>query len=172
MIRLAEERDIKEVGRLYDSVLDWEAAHTNYTNWQKGLYPTEQTAAQAWQEGTLYVSEQDGCISGAVILNHIQPFEYGKIPWKYPAQERQALVIHTLAVHPEGRGRGVAREMVLFAEDLARKTDCLVIRLDTYIGNSPAMKLYQSMGYELSGRTHFLFQGFLPEELYCLEKKL
>lgn len=172
MIRLAEEKEIQAVGRIYDGVLDWEGAHTNYTNWQKGMYPTPKTAEEAWQKGTLYVAEREGRICGAVILNHIQPFEYGKIPWKYPAEESQALVIHTLAVHPDFRGIGLAREMVQYAEELARKKDCLVIRLDTYVGNTPAMKLYQSMGYELSGRTDFLFQGFLPEELYCLEKKL
>nr|WP_243423525.1 GNAT family N-acetyltransferase [Anaerotignum lactatifermentans] len=169
---MAEEKDIKAVGLLYDSVLDWEAAHTNYTNWQKGMYPTERTAAEAWKTGTLYVAEEEGNICGAVILNHIQPFEYGKISWKYPAEESRAFVIHTLAIHPAYRGRGLAREMVRFAEELARKKECLVVRLDTYVGNGPAMELYQSMGYALSGRTDFLFQGFLPEELYCLEKKL
>lgn len=172
MIRLAEENEIQAVGRIYDCILDWEAAHTNDTNWQKGMYPTERTAAEAWQKGTLYVAEEEGHICGTMILNHIQPFEYGKIPWKYPAEEMQVLVIHTLAVHPQCRGHGLAKKMVQFAEELAKKKDCFVIRLDTYVGNAPAMKLYQSMGYRLSGRTDFLFQGFLPEELYCLEKKL
>lgn len=172
MIRLAKKEDLTAVTEIYDAVLDREAADVNYTNWQKGLYPTGKTAEGAYQDGTLYLKEQDGRISATVILNHIQNAEYSKLPWKYAAEGKEVLVIHTLAVHPDFWGQGIAKEMVKFSEELAREKQCLVVRLDTYVGNAPAVALYESLGYRIAGIEDFLFQGVIPEQLYCLEKKL
>ena len=49
---------------------------------------------------------------------------------------------------------------------------CTVIRLDTWAGNTPAARLYQTNGFSLCGRAEVLFQGRIPEELIFLEYQI
>ena len=61
-IRKARPADIDAVETIYNAVLDDQEQNTNCTNWQRGSYPTRQTAETALAAGTLYVQEDDGHI--------------------------------------------------------------------------------------------------------------
>lgn len=172
MIRKATAADLDACAQIYEEHLDHEAATVSYTNWQRGLYPTRGTAEKALEAGTLYVDEEDGLITGCANLNHVQPPEYGTIPWSIPARADQVLVVHTLVYRPTHTGGGRGRRFVAFAEDLARQQGCTVIRLDTYIGNEPAKAFYPKLGYRYAGKTEFLFEGVIRETLVCYEKGL
>lgn len=172
MIRKATAADLDGCEQVYEAHLDYEAAHVNYTNWQKGLYPTRATAQRALEAGTLYVDEEDGVITGCASLNHIQPAEYANIPWSIPAERDGVLVIHTLVIRPDCTGGGRGRRFVAFAEELARAQGCKVIRLDTYEGNEPARAFYPRLGYRYAGICEFFFENFIHENLVCFEKKL
>lgn len=174
MIRLAKQTDIDEVEKIFDEILDTpEMVRT--TNWLKGGYPTRADAQKALDAGTLYVGEDGtGRLYGSVNLNHIQPPEYAKIPWKILPEcgGTEVLVIHTLCIRPDCAGKGCGKEFVAFSEQLAREKGCRAIRLDTYEGNRPAKSLYSSMGYTLAGSTLFHFQNVIWETLICMEKKV
>lgn len=173
MIRKATDRDMDQVEAIYEEILDYEEANVSYTNWQKGLYPTKADGKKALIEGTLFVGENEkGRIYGCVILNHIQPKEYGVIPWRVQAMRDEVLVIHTLCIRPDCGGRGYGKEFVAFSEDYARKSNCKTIRLDTYEGNKPAIYLYSRMGYHLAGTSLFHFQDVIWETLVCMEKEV
>ena len=173
MIRLAAAADLKAVSAIYDAILDQEAAGgVTYTNWQRGKYPTADTARSALEDGTLYVGEDEGLIWGVVNLNGVQLPEYDAIPWSIPAAPEEAAVIHTLCIHPSAAGRGRARQMVAFCEEEARRLGKTVMRLDTWEGNVPANRLYPSLGYRFAGTAEFFFQGFIRENLNCYEKAL
>ena len=172
MIRLAAAADLPAIEAIYNAILDREEAGPVYTNWQRGKYPTIDTARQVLEAGTLYVGKDGGMIWGAVNLNGIQLPEYDLIPWKISAEREQVGVIHTLSIHPAMRGRGYAREMVAFCERESRRQGKTVIRLDTWEGNLPANRLYPSLGYSFAGAAEFFFQGFIHEILNCYEKAL
>ena len=172
MIRLAAAADLPAVAALYSAIFDREESGPAYTNWQRGKYPTESTARQALEAGTLYVGEEDGTLWGVVNLNGLQLPEYDAIPWSIPAREDQVGVIHTLCILPRLSGRGYARTLVAFCEAEARRLGKTVIRLDTWEGNLPANSLYAALGYHLAGATEFFFQGFIRETLNCYEKAL
>ena len=172
MIRLATVSDLPAVEAIYNAILDREESGLVYTNWQRGKYPTIDTARQVLEAGTLYVGEDNGVVWGAVNLNGIQLPEYDQIPWTIPAAKEQVGVIHTLCVHPAMSGRGLAREMVAFCEEESRRQGKTVIRLDTWEGNLPANRLYPSLGYSFAGATEFFFQGFIHEILNCYEKAI
>ncbi len=173
MIRPACLNDLPAVAQLYEEILDQEDQRpVSYTNWQRGKYPTLDTARAALQAGTLFVGEEDGVVFAAVILNGVQLPEYDLIPWQFEAQAEQVMVIHTLVVSPRFSGRGKAREMVAFCEEESRRQGKTVMRLDTYEGNLPANTMYPKLGYRFAGHAQFLFQGFLDEILNCYEKKL
>lgn len=172
MIRKATQQDLSQVEATYNELFDHEAATTSYTNWKKGLYPTLDYARQAQEQGTLYVGEENGEIYGSVILNHIQPEEYQKIPWTFDAKPEEVVVIHTLCIRPSAARKGYGKEFCQFSEEFARQAGAKVIRLDTYEGNLPARSFYPKMGYRFAGSTKFHFQQVIWEVLFCYEKQL
>ena len=52
-IRKATEADISAVAAIYDALLDREEQGLLSTGWTRGVYPTEQTAWDALDAGTL-----------------------------------------------------------------------------------------------------------------------
>lgn len=173
MIRLASPADLPAIADIYDAILTREeSGGPVYTNWQRGKYPTMDTARQALGDGTLYVGEDVGSLWGVVNLNAVQLPEYDDIPWTIPAERERVGVIHTLCIHPAQAGRGLARQMVVFCEEEARRQGRTVMRLDTWEHNLPANRMYPSPGYRFAGATEFFFQGFIHEILNCYEKSL
>ena len=169
MIRLATPMDVDAVAAGYEQLLSHEAATHSYTNWKPGIYPTRQDALGAVENGTLYVLEENGQVCASMILNQHQAQEYAEIPWQYPAQPEEVLVIHTLTMPPKMSGRGYGTRMVRFAMEQARAQGCKVIRLDTYVGNEPAKRLYHKLGFRISGRRLVKHHGLFDSELYYLE---
>ena len=171
-IRPATAADLNGITAIYDAILDREEAGPVYTNWQRGKYPTTDTARQALEAGTLYVGEEDDFLWGVVNLNGIQLPEYDAIPWTIPAEREQVAVIHTLCIHPAASGQGRAKQMVTFCEEEARRQGKTVMRLDTWEGNLPANRMYPALDYRYAGAAEFFFQGFIREILNCYEKAL
>ena len=62
MIRLATPADLSQAADIYEEILDREAQGPVYTNWQRGKYPTIDTARQALEAGTFYVGEENGVL--------------------------------------------------------------------------------------------------------------
>lgn len=172
MIRKGTQADVAAAERIYEAILDHQAATVNYTNWEKGVYPTRADAQKALDAGTFYVMEEAGRVVGVANLNHLQLPEYAKLEWAYPGEGDEVMVIHTLCIPPEESGKGHARRFVAFAEDLGRQQGCKTLRLDTYEGNEPAIALYTKLGYRDVGITLFHFQNAIWENLRCFEKAL
>ena len=80
MIRLANPSDLDAIAEIYEEILAAEDARpASYTNWQRGKYPTRDTAEAALEAGTLWVGEEDGAVYGCVNLNGEQLPEYDAI---------------------------------------------------------------------------------------------
>lgn len=60
--------------------------------------------------------------------------------------------IYSLAVDERARGQGIARALVVAAEEAARAHDRASIRLEVRPDNAAAIRLYESLGYRLFGR--------------------
>ncbi|NSB32274.1 GNAT family N-acetyltransferase [Clostridium saccharoperbutylacetonicum] len=172
MIRIATIDDTLEIENIYNEILDYEAQTVSYTNWQKGLYPTVDYAKGAIEKNSMFVGEDEKGIYGSVVLNSIQPKEYGNIQWITKAESSEVMVIHTLCIRPSESGKGKARIMMNFIEKYAKEQKYKVIRLDTYEGNIPAATLYPKIGYLYVGTTKFHFQNVIWENLKCFEKAL
>ena len=174
MIRLAKETDLPAVAAIYEAVLGQEDATGNhYTGWQRGAYPTADTARSIFEAGTLYVGVDDsGIVWGSMNLNGSQLAEYMSGSWTAPAADDRVAVIHTLTIDPARAGQGLARKMVAFAEDTARSQGKTVLRLDTGVDNAPANHLYPSVGYRFAGVVDTFFMGYAKRPLNLYEKKL
>jgi GNAT superfamily N-acetyltransferase len=57
-----------------------------------------------------------------------------------------------IAVHPERRGRGLARALMGRLHEEARRRGASRVRLTLHAGNEPARRLYEELGYELEER--------------------
>lgn len=171
MIRKAAAEDISFVEEIYNEITSNEEI-IKFTQWMKGLYPTVLTAQKSFEEGALFVSENDGVITGTVILNHEQPEEYKKLKWSIEAEGEKVLVIHTLCIKPSFSKMGLGQKFIIFAENYAKELGCTAIRLDTNDKNIPGAKLYKKMGYTHVGNADFNFQGLKYQNLKCFDKVL
>ena len=171
MIRKAAAEDISFVEEIYNEITSNEEI-IKFTQWMKGLYPTVLTAQKSFEEGALFVSENDGVITGAVILNHEQPEEYKKLKWSIEAEGEKVLVIHTLCIKPSFSKMGLGQKFIIFAENYAKELGCTAIRFDTNDKNVPGANLYKKMGYTHVGNADFNFQGLKYQNLKCFDKVL
>ena len=109
MIRPAQPKDLPAIAAIYEAILAQEDARpVSFTNWQRGKYPTEDTARAALEAGTLFTAEENGEVYGCVNLNGEQLPEYANIPWQYAAGDDEVGVIHTLVIHPAWSGKGLS----------------------------------------------------------------
>ena len=172
MIRKAILGDIEAIAKTYDDLLAFEAQHGSVSNWKPGIYPTIHVPEKRVPEGSMYVWEEAGEIRASMILNQLQAPEYAAIPWMYPADPAEVLVIHTLCVPPQNSGHGYGSQMVTYAKEHAKRIGCSVIRIDTYAHNEPAKRLYQKHGFRIAGYAPSLLEGLIEEELVFLEHRI
>lgn len=141
--------DIDELEKLYNDLNDYFAATAfNFPGWIKGIYPVRGTAEEGIDEDSLFVLRIDGQIAGSIILNHKPEDAYSGAQWLFETDYSDVFVVHTLVVHPRFMKKGIAVELMNFAEEYARSKNVLAIRLDVSINNHPAIALYEKLGYE------------------------
>lgn len=170
MLIKTQQCDLGDVVSLYDEVLA-DKKNLKYSNWERGVYPTEEFAADAIARGAMFFYEEDGVREGGVVLDSRQPDDYKKIDWLYFAQDNKILVVHTLFIRPQFTGRGAASRLLADVENYGRENGYEIIRFDTYHDNMPARRLYQKNGYREAGMTDIFVYG-KARLLRCFEKTL
>ncbi len=65
-----------------------------------------------------------------------------------------------IAVHPQHRGRGIARRMMAHLHEVAARRGAERVRLKVYRDNTPAIRLYESLGYEFEQHSETELLGF------------
>ena len=99
------------------------------SRWKRGVYPLRQDAQEGLEAGALHIAELDGQIAGSVILRREQDSAYRQASWQIPF-EVPVFVVHTLAVDPAYRHRGVGRALLRHAAEIGREAGLQAIRLD------------------------------------------
>ena len=170
MIKKAESKDVCSIGKTYEELLSFEAEHGSSSGWKLGVYPTEKSAAVRTAAGEMYVLGEDGEIRASMTLNQDQAPEYREVHWQYPANDDEVLVIHTLCIPPSAAGKGYGTRMVGFTADSAAFRGCKVIRIDTWLHNEPAKRLYLRNGFRIAGTGRIRLQGLIDEKQVYLER--
>lgn len=131
------------------------------------VYPTREVIATDVRNGALFVLEEDGrCVAHAA-LDRRQADEWRSCAWR---SAEPALVVHRLCVDPAEQGRGLAHDMMDFAEAYAAASGCASVRLDACSINERSLRLYRRRGYREAGRVHLA--RFEMVEFLCLELDL
>ena len=135
----------------------------NIRQWDE-VYPDRETVSEDILSGTMYGYFVGEVLCAVQVINQIQSPEYSQIDWKY--RDENPLVLHRLCVDPEYRNRGIAKQMILFAEKYAADNGFRTIRFDAFINNPVSVHIYEKAGYFNSGTVRFRKGDF-----YCFEKK-
>ena len=90
--------------------------------------------------GLFIVLEEEGELRGHLILQPMDLYSTRHVVWL------------TIVVHPGHTGRGYGRCLMEYAIDWARKSK-EVEKIELYVrsGNTRAIKLYESFGFEIEG---------------------
>ena len=168
----AEEKHIDTIEGIYSRIIDAQEQGRLTVGWQRGVYPTRQTALDALGRGDLFVCVDGGQVAAAAIINRIQVPVYAEVGWLYPAGPDEVMVLHTLVVDPLLAGRGYGSAFVAFYEGYARQSGCPVLRMDTNEKNAAARRLYARLGYREAGIVPCVFNGIKGVGLVCMEKRV
>jgi GNAT superfamily N-acetyltransferase len=114
---------------------------------------------------SLYICHMEHTLCGCITLDEKQEAEYEQVPWTHHGS--RILVVRRLMVHPDHRGRGVAKQLMHFAEEKARKRRYDAVRLSVFLDNPAALALYERLGYRRAGTVR-IGRG----QFACFEKGL
>ena len=173
IIRKATEADIPFIAAVYDDIHDREESGETTTGWLRGIYPVQETAKAAVARDDMFVLENErGEICGTGIINQIQVDVYKDAPWRYPADDSEVMVLHTLVIAGKTSHKGYGRAFLAFYENYAGEQGCPCLRLDTNARNTAARDFYKRHGYEEIGIVPTVFNGIPNVDLVLLEKRL
>lgn len=168
--RRAEPRDTAAAQAAYRRIVDHLAETVDFPHWHTEGHPTPGEVAGWVQAGDLYLAvAPDRTIAGVVVLNHDAVDAYQGAGWAIKAEPNEVFVVHALGVVPDRLGRGVARFLVDASIQVAREQNCRAVRLDTYIENVPARKLYERCGFTDLGCYTVYYEGTDLNEFHLFE---
>lgn len=146
-IRKAEKGEYEKVRDFYYKLIDDMRFSEYHPKWQKGIYPEDSYLENAVTGKEMYIALSGGEIVGAMILNSHTTDGYEKVSWGIEAYDNEITVIHALGVTPLLSRKGIAKALVREVVRISREEDKKAIRLDVLVGNIPAQKLYENLGF-------------------------
>ncbi len=147
--RRAKAADFEAVAALYEKAVSG-LRSKQIDQWDE-IYPDRKTLRADIRRRQMFVLTRDRQIVSAVVINKVQHELYKTAAWSYG----RPAVLHRLCVHPEYQHLGVGRATVLCAERQLRKKRRRSVRLDAFLQNPAALRLYEGLGYRKVGLVHF-----------------
>ncbi|MFE8702056.1 GNAT family N-acetyltransferase [Cytobacillus sp. FJAT-54145] len=164
-IRKGEISDLEQIMRLVNQTVELMKAEGN-DQW-KDDYPKDEDFLLDIKLDALFVAEQNGQIIGGITVDQVEAEEYQEVSWRKEGED--AFVFHRLAVDPNIRGRGIASELIKFAERWSIEKGIYYMKTDTYSLNVKAQRLFEKNGYMKVGQIYF--EG-REHPFYCYDKIL
>ena len=127
-------------------------------------YPNKQAFENDIKCSDLYVFEHEDVCVGCMAITTVKYAEYKPIKW---LTEDTNIYIHRLAVHPTFQGKGIAQQLMAFAENYAKTEGYHSVRLDTFSKNKRNQKFYEIRGYKRLGNIYFPKKSQDP--FFCYE---
>ena len=121
--------------------------------WQDG-YPNPEIIRQDIQKCIGHVLTHHDTIVGysAVIFNDEPAYKNIEGQW---LTNGEFIVVHRVAVAESYLGRGLAKKMLEFIENIALVNKVYSIKADTNFDNIPMMKVFERLGYTYCGEVFF-----------------
>jgi ribosomal protein S18 acetylase RimI-like enzyme len=144
----AKNSDIREIMDLIDlCVMDLQSQ--DIYQWNSN-YPRQKHIEESIQNKSMFILKDNDICLGIISITKKQPLEYDNIDW---LNSGMSIVISKLAIHPEWQKKGLGKELMDFAEKIAKNYDS--IRLDAYSDNETAINFYKKRGFVQVGKIYF-----------------
>lgn len=171
MVRQAFKYEKEKVIKFYDVVIEANNKAKINLRWQKNIHPSHKLLNDSVDNGELFIYEENEEILGACIMNKKFNESYELINWGINAEPCELGVIHVLGVHPEYFRKGIAEKLLNGVKEYACENKIKAIRLDVFKINTPAVKLYEKLGFLRMGETVMFVQNIGNEDFYLYEYK-
>ncbi len=146
MIRKSKKRDLGALMELFAEARST-IAELGIDQWQNG-YPNEAVILSDISKGQSYAVEEDGGIAASfAVISDGEP-AYDRIyngSWRSEADSY--LAIHRVAIAVAMRGKGIASQIMSFAEAMAREQGRISLRIDTHHGNVVMRRMLEKQGF-------------------------
>lgn len=162
MIKPLDNRYAEEVMALIqDAVVAMK--NSGIEQWDE-IYPSIKEIDEDIESESAFGFFNDGKLIAYIALNDKYSPEYDSANW---ITKGKSLIVHRLSVAPSQQGKGIAGKFMRFVEQYARDNDYNSIRLDAFMENPAALKLYDNLGYRKAG-----IICFRKGQFYCYEKEI
>ncbi len=159
--------DLERIMELVADAQNWFRGQ-NIDQWQDG-YPTREIISSDIVGGVNYIIELNGVASATAVISFAGEPTYSEIKGRGWLNENRYAVVHRIAVADECRRKGIAKEILLFTEELCAERGVSDIRIDTHRDNRAMRSLLKKMGYTHCGRITLTSGAF--REAYHKELK-
>ncbi len=133
----------------------------NIQQWDD-VYPVEGDIRKDIQNEHAFGYFEGDKLYAYIALNENYDPEYDALQW---LTDDKALIVHRLSVDPVMQGKGIAKQLMVFAEEYACENGYRSIRLDAFPHNPAALRVYDKLEYIHTGTV-----TFRKGEFYCYEK--
>jgi ribosomal protein S18 acetylase RimI-like enzyme len=152
LIRLAMLDDIKHILEIVEDARNL-ARSIGSTQWLgKDGYPNQSTFELDIKNKQLYVLESNNVIAAICVISKTAEPTYKHIyDGDWLLKNKPYIVIHRLAVKKEFYKQGLAKSLLIYAEEFARKEGLASIKIDTSKQNQPMLRLVDKLNYKYCG---------------------
>ncbi|MEK6981556.1 MAG: GNAT family N-acetyltransferase [Candidatus Micrarchaeota archaeon] len=149
-IKKAGSTDWKAIFDILSTCTDW-LAEQAMNHWKGGH--TKEKVIKRIEEKEVYIAYYEHLAVGTITLSLFAPFYYNENDKKFWNDEiASAIYVSALAVLPKYQDKGVATELLKFAEQKAREMGIYYIRFDAVSYYVKLNEFYLKNGYEIVGK--------------------
>lgn len=151
MIRKSQINDIPHMMILINQAKDY-FYKSGIDQWQDG-YPNEEQLLEDIQLGKSYVLDEDGVLGTMYFAIEDDP-TYGYIEGQWKTHNQDYAVIHRIVVDENKKGQGLARKLLLHAQDICLQNHIGSIRIDTHDDNLSMQAFLKKNGFQPCGHIY------------------
>lgn len=164
VFRKAIEADIAEIMSMYHDVIQYMNEQRLY-QWDDA-YPCKNDILQDIKNGEMTLVTVNGVIAAAFTVNKKCDTEYIKGQWAYSGTDY--CVIHRFCVNPLFQNRKIGTVTMRNVEEVVADNGIKAKRLDCFIQNIYALKMYKALGFSIVGMVTWRKGDFyLMEKVLC-----
>lgn len=147
-IRKATKKDTEDVLNHYRTVIEQIRNNQYNPGWEHNVYPLKEDITQAIDSDELYVGIKDGKIVSSIIINNTINEGYEKLKWNVETEDNEVYYIHLVAVNQNYKKQGLAKNLLKYAFNHAKKNSIKSIRLSIHMNNIAIEPVYTKLGFE------------------------
>ncbi len=169
MFKVADKSEKNEIIKFYDEVIEANNKAEINLRWKKDVHPSHELLNTSVNNGELFLWKEDGKILCACVMNKSHNEDYDKVSWEVGDDENVG-IIHVLGVSPHHFRKGLGRKFLEELSLYAKENKIKAIKLDVFKINTPAIALYEKVGFKNRGEVRMFVPRIGFEDFYLFEK--